>query len=301
MRKIHLALFCITPAFAYAEEAPKPSSSLGERDALLKVEDFSPSSGRLSVNYGFTYNAQRKDGYIPNILYVPGIDGSTVIIPGLRATADRSDSILGTVGLRYNVASLFNVSAQLSGGYRYERLTSPYLGTREQNSFDLDALSLGADMRLTPATSRLYANGFVSVGAIEKSADRFSYGKSITGGVSAHFTADPLIFSTTIAYSKFLERSGSKGRFEPGDVLSMTPSVGFAVNPDINLSWGMTFAFRDGDKYEGRSKGDWNSASTLNFGVGYRLDENRLLNISARAGVGGNSAMQISTSMTQRF
>ncbi|MDR6189622.1 hypothetical protein QE372_001890 [Agrobacterium pusense] len=288
------------PDMTVAEDLIR-SVTTGERDSLLKVEDFSPAAGKFSINYGFNYASQDNSGYVPNYLYILSPSGAVIFVPGLRTTGDRTDAATANFGLRYNVASLFNLSAQVAGGYRYERATLSGGSAQATSEFDFNSLSLGADANLMRLGSQGFLNGFVSVGAVEKTNGAFNYGKSITGGLTGYWAIDPLILSTTVSYSKFLERTTPSGNMAPGDVLSLSPTVGFAVNPDINLSWGMTFAIKDADTVDDKRRSDWSMLSTVNLGLGYRLNENTLLNVSGRAGVGGNDATQFGMTISQRF
>lgn len=301
MRKIQCITLIATmfPLSASAQEPP--ASPLGEKDSLLKVEDFSPRRGGVTLNYGLTYGSQDNNGFIPGIIHVLAPDGSIVMLPSVQETGDRSDSVTANIGARYSLFSGFNLSAQVAGGYRHDRLTALDGTDRSGSSFDFNSLSIGADYRLTPPGSRVFANAFLSVGAIEFNNDRFDFGRSITAGVSGHWVTDPLILSTTLTYTSLLSRDSGRGRYDPGDVVTVSPSVGFAANPDINLSWGMGFAFKQGDKLSGHSRGDFDVLSTVNFGLGYRLTEDILLNISGKAGVSGNSATQFGVSLSQRF
>ncbi|MFD1199990.1 hypothetical protein ACFQ3K_17000 [Brucella gallinifaecis] len=284
---------------AIANEIPE-SIKISDRETLLKVDEFSPSAGRLSINYGMNYTSQDKSGYIPNFLYTFAGDGTLVYIPTIQATQDRTDTATANFGVRYNVASRFNLSAQINGGYRYERNTSPENGLHNSSSFDFNSLTIGTDFHLL-RLPRGAINAFLSVGAVEKTRDSFVYGKSFNGGLTGYWTVDPIILSTTVAYSKFMDRKSDNTTINPGDAISVSPSVGFAVNPDMNLSWGMTFAFKDAVKVNENKRNAWQMLSTVNLGLGYRIDENKLLNVTGRAGVGGNSAAQFGMNVSQRF
>jgi len=284
---------------AFSTEIPN-SIKVSDRETLLKVDEFSPKAGRISINYGINYASQDKSGYIPNFLYTFGGDGSLIYIPTLQATQDRTDTASANFGVRYNVASSFNLSAQINGGYRYERNTSQVNGSENSSSFDFNSLTVGTDFHLY-RLPRGAINAFLSMGAVEKSRGGYVYGKSFSGGLTGYWTVDPVILSTTLSYSKFLDRKSDNNTINPGDVISVSPSVGFAVNPDMNLSWGMTFAFKDAVRVNENKQNAWHMLSTVNLGLGYRLDENKLLNINGRAGVGGNSATQFGMNVSQRF
>ncbi|WP_156037632.1 hypothetical protein [Agrobacterium sp. UNC420CL41Cvi] len=294
------AFTVVTPRSIFAQDE-RNGIALGERESLLKIEDFASRSGGITLNYGVTYSSQDKNGYLPGIVHVLSSDGSVLLVPAIQETGDRSDSVVGNIGVRYNVDGLFNLSAQVSGGFQNDRITNAVGVSQSSSAIDFNSLVLGADVTLTPASSRLFANAFISTGVIEKSVNYFQYGRSLTGGVTGYWVADPLIFSTTVTYTGLFERETARGRIDPGDVVTLTPTVGFAANPDVNLSWGMGFAAKQGEKRENHQRSDWDMLSTINFGVGYRLNKDMLLNITGKAGVSGNDAVQVGVNISQRF
>lgn len=114
---------------------------------------------------------------------------------------------------------------------------------------------------------------------------------------------DPLILSASFNYTHFLPRRTARGVFKPGHVATVTPGIGFAVNPYINISWGMGLSYKmgDNDKLAKQPQRASTVLSTLNLGLGYRLAKDKPLNIKSRAGVVRNDATQLSTGLSQRF
>ena len=112
---------------------------------------------------------------------------------------------------------------------------------------------------------------------------------------------DPLILSASLNYNHFSSRDTANGEFKPGNVITFTPTIGFAVNPDINISWGMGISYKMGDERAGQPGQEDDVLSTVNLGLGYRLSRDTLLNVNGRAGVGGNDAVQLSIGLSKRF
>lgn len=285
-----------------AAQTPEPEgASVGERDSLLKVEDFSPERGRLSVNASATYLSQDQGGYIPSVFFVTDPGGAVIAIPSISESTDRTDRATLSFGARYAVTDRINFFAQVLGSASNIRTTTdPGVSANETNT-GFDALNLGMDFRFVAGPSRTNLTGFVSVAALEEEDDGFVSGRTLSTGLTLSRVVDPLILSTSISYNYFSEREGPDGAFVPGDVITITPTIGFAVNPDINISWGLGISYRDGDEIEGRQDGDSDVLSTLNLGLGYRLSQDQLLTVVGRAGVGGNDAVQLSVGLSQRF
>ena len=81
----------------------------------------------------------------------------------------------------------------------------------------------------------------------------------------------------------------------------MSPSVGFAANPDVNLSWGLSFVFRQADTLNGTRQGVWRSQPAVTLGMAYSQSKSTVVNVNARAGVGGTNRTQLSVFVTHRF
>lgn len=50
----------------FAQTLQNNSSSIGDRESLLKIENFSPSKGKWSISSGLSYRSVDRGGYIPS-------------------------------------------------------------------------------------------------------------------------------------------------------------------------------------------------------------------------------------------
>lgn len=296
-----LGLTLVLSALAHAQSPTPGTTTVGEQESLLKVEDFSPRKGRWSINYGLSYQSVDKGGYIPSLLFVPDANGTIFAVPSISPSTDRVDEGSLNIGARYALTGNVNLFGQVSGSLSNVRTTTALGVSENKTSFGLGALNLGADFRFTPNISRTNFTGFVFVSAAEQADTDWIFGTALSAGFTASRIIDPLILSATVNYNHFFPRTTTSGRHNPGNVITFTPTIGFAVNPDINLSWGMGFSYRTGDELAGAPKGSSDVLTTVNLGLGYRLTKDKLLNINGRAGVGGNDAVQIDASISQRF
>lgn len=293
--------FLHIPLSAWAQPVEPTAPSLGEQESLLKVDDFSPSRGKWSINTGLSYQATDRGGYIPSLFFVTGPGGAVVAVPSISESTDRSDRLTLSFGARYAATDRVNLSATIVGSVASVRTTTdPNVSVRNTEA-NLDALNLGLDFRFISGPSRSNVTGFVSVAAVEEQDDGFVHGRSVSTGLTFSRVVDPLILSASVVYNHFSEREGPDGAFDPGNVVTFTPTIGFAVNPDINISWGMGISYREGNRIEGRPGGDSDVLSTLNLGLSYRLSQDSLLTVNGRAGVGGNDAVELSLGLSRRF
>ena len=287
-------------SLVFAQDINAENVNLGTQESILKVDYFSPKKNKFSVNYGLSYTGTDENGYVPNIIFIDTIKG-IVPITTLNSTSDRTDRFTASFGVRYALTNSINLFGQSSGSLITEQATNYTASTYTQTAFDFDNLSFGADFRFTPTPTKMNFNGFVSMSLIERQNQTWLSAKSFTAGVNLLTVIDPLILSTSLTYNHFLKREIQAETHEPGNVITLTPTIGFAVNPDINLSWGTSISYKMPDANNGISLENSAILSSLNLGLSYRLDTNKLLNMNAKAGVAGNDAMQFNINLSHRF
>lgn len=278
---------------AFAQKQPKS-------DSLLRLEDFAPKTGNLSASLGLTYITQRDDAVDVGTVLSPLFPGVFIVLPNVQATEQEQDSVVGSLGLRYGLIPRLNLTARVNGTYRNVR-TETAETTNTSETGRLTNVSLGLDYRVTSPVSQPFIIGFAQVAVLEESGGQFVYGKTASAGLTANWVKDPLILSSTVTYSHFGEREFGVQRFNPGNLVTVSPSVGFAANPDVNLSWGLSFGFRQADTLNGVQQGIWRSQSAATLGMAYSQSKSTVVNVNARVGVGGNNRTQLSVFITHRF
>ena len=286
-------IVCLMAQSAFAQKQQ-------ESDSLLRLEDFAPKTGNLSTSLGLTYITQRDDAVDVGTVLSPLFPGVFIVLPNVQATEQEQDSVVGSLGLRYGLIPRLNLTARVNGTYRNVRTeTADATNTRETGR--VTNVSLGADYRVTSPVSQPFVIGFAQVAVLEDSGGQFVYGKTASAGLIANWVKDPLILSGTITYSHFGERDFGMQEFNPGNLVTVSPSVGFAANPDVNLSWGLAFGFRQADTLNGVRQGVWRSLSSVTLGMAYSQSKFTVVNVNARVGVGGNDRTQLSLFVTHRF
>lgn len=285
--------FCISGQPVEAVEKKK-------RKSLIEVDDFAPDIGKFSFNTGAVYATSDKDNFQNGHTIYQLFPGAYLVLPEFSATNRKRDSVNAYFGMKYRLSSQISLSSRVSGGVIHTRSIIDD-ETSTNTEFRLNSASFGADIRLTPPTSNPFIHAFANVRAVEDTGNELVYGKTITGGMGTHWIFDPIVLSITGTYTHLFEREYENKSFDPGSVATISPSVGFAVNPEINLNWGMSFAFKDGNKIEGENKGDWAMSSSLTMGLGFKLSKSTNMNITGRAGIGDSGSTSIGTDFTFRF
>lgn len=299
-RRVCSAITIVLTVFLIAHSASAKDPPQQKPDSLLRLEDFAPKTGSISTSLGLTYITQRDDAVAVGTVLSPLFPGIFIVLPNVQTTAQEQDSVVGSLGLRDGLISRLNLTARVNGTYRNVR-TETAETTHTSETGRLTNVSLGFDYRVTSPVSQPFIIGFAQVAVLEDSGGQFVSGKTASAGLTANWVKDPLILSGTVTYSHFLERDFGVQTLNPGNLVTVSPSIGFAANPDVNLSWGFSLGFRQGDRLDDVQQGTWRTRPSITLGMAYSQSRSTVVNVSARAGVGGNDRTQLSVFVTHRF
>jgi hypothetical protein len=100
------------------------------------------------------------------------------------------------------------------------------------------------------------------------------------------------VLSLSAGYRQSWQRHNGVNQVDPGDLLFINPSIGFAVNNQVTLTGGVQFKFRGKDKIDGSELGIRTSQTNLELGFGYASSEQLTINLSIRNDISGNTGAQ---------
>jgi hypothetical protein len=125
----------------------------------------------------------------------------------------------------------------------------------------------------------------------------------LTARLTALKTLDPLVFFTSLSYSKNFERQESFGRVHPGDFVAWQLGALLAVSPDTSLDLGFSQQFKFHTHVDGEPiRGSDSVAAVVQVGVDQVLSAHTLLNVSLGLGVTNDAPdYQLLVSLPFRF
>ncbi len=109
------------------------------------------------------------------------------------------------------------------------------------------------------------------------------------------------MLSLTARYRYAASREVNRQFVDPGDLLFINPSLGFAINNEVTVTGGVQFKFRGKDKVDGSGAGIRTSQTDLDFGVGYAASENLTLNFNVRADISSDNGAQAGFNVLYKF
>lgn len=270
----------------------------------LTVEDLLTAENRFRLEFSLNYaNSDRRNVDSIFDLIQTGT-GQFVLLPvDVGEERRNSDFLAATLGFRYGLTKDTEILIRLTGtadDVRIEKTNETYSRSGQR----LSDWVIGVNHQLSPDNDTPAFLGFAEVTVAENTSfddSEFVYGKSGQIGFTTYRAIDPLVLSLTTGYRYAGKRKINNQTINPGDLLFINPSVGFAVNNEITLTGGLQLKFRAKDKVDGSSQGIRTSQTDLEFGVGYSSSKRMTLNFTARADVSGDTGAHIGFNLLYKF
>lgn len=271
-------------------------------DVPLTVEDLITDKGKFKLDLSIAYaNADRQGISTGGDIIVQTGPASFVTLPTVVGERiGNSDIAVTTVGLRYGVTSKAEIYARAS-----------YLASSQRSS-DMSGVSSSRENRFADAWSGVNYRfkdddespallGFFEVALREKNFSASNSFRSAMLGLTTYKAIDPAVLSLTVGYR--FGRGFRKGDvdYRPGNLLMLSPSVGFAVNERITLTTGLQWTGRLAGKVDGEKQGITRTSTDLLLGLGYGFSKGNTLNATLKANASGYNGTEIRVNWLYAF
>ncbi len=278
-----------------------------EQDGIaIELEELLSEKGTFRLEFGTTFVSSRQDGISGLYQSIQTGTGEFVSLPVELGVTDRqSDTFLATLGLRYGLTGSSEVYSRLTLRHDEARFVDTATGQTDTLSDSaLQSLVVGANYRFQDEGAGPGLIGFIDVAALENTAARgtdLESGTSGTLGLTAYRVLDPLVLSVTAGYRASFARDTGADRVDPGDIVFINPSIGFAVNNEVTLTGGIGLNFVGDDRVNGRGRDTGRTDAELQFGLAYAWDKNTTLRADARTEVLGDRSFTAGITVTRKF
>ncbi len=257
-------------------------------DLPLTVEDLITDKGKIKFDLSLTYaNADRQGIFTGEPITVQTGPTSFVTLPTLIGESlGNSDSLVGTLGLRYGLtgkAEIFARASYLTLNSRSSNVT----GTSESSEDRFADAWAGINYQFKKDDDTPAVLGFAEIALHEQHENSNSTFKSAQVGLTTYKAIDPVVFSLTTAYRFNQNRQDSDKDFKPGNLFLLNPSIAFAVNDRVTLTAGMQWTNRQADQWDGKAQGFRRTSSDLILGVGYGFSKGSTVNLTFKSNVSG--------------
>jgi len=260
--------------------------------APLKVEELLSKQNTLNADISISYtNIDQKTALstiVPistllTYVYVPVYAGEQVI---------DQDVGVASLNLKYGLTNRIEMVMYADGHSTSSRIE---LGSKIGNNYEanFDHAGIGLTARLADegnAPSLLIGATGSVIGRVtfaQKDADGNVIGKndemkmfeSFNFYALSYYTVDPIVFVLKASYQWSLEESYDGNKVDRPDVVAVSPQVYFAVNPYINLSWGLTYQYVTESRYNGKQETIAESIIGYNIGMSYEISRGNIISV----------------------
>lgn len=276
--------------------------SIAHADLPLTVEDLITDKGKVKLDVSVAYaNIDRQGVSTGDPITLQTGATSFVTLPTLIGeTRGNSDSLVGTLGLRYGLTGKAEIFARTS-----------YLHSSSRSS-DVSGISSNSESRFADAWAGINYQfkkddntpallGFAEIALREKHEESSSSFKSALVGLTTYKALDPVVFSLTTAYRVNQSRKDGEANYMPGNLLLLNPSIAFAVNDRVTLTTGMQWTNRQADTWDGKAQGFRRTSSDLLLGVGYGISKGSTLNLTFKSNVSGSNGADLRLNWLHTF
>lgn len=281
-----LLIFIGTMAPGYAEPIKK---SIETPKAILKIEDFLPAKERWTLSSGINIlnksNENGRSGY-----YINEVGPGQYVIDRTYLSARReTNGVSANLSVMYGITDALSFSTTLNGQWLNTKLSIEDRTSLSNNKFDFNGVGVGASYQMYGMSDFTILFGGMNI----KNGGVNGY---VLGGV-LNWIYDPVVLSFSLG---FLDGISSDKFSSDYKASTSTGKIIFAVNPEVNLHWGVSKDFFYSVNHYINKK-DWSSTTSLLIGSSVNLMEGVTSNITMKGGVGNNKSSVISLGVSYKI
>jgi len=263
-------------------------------DLPLTVEDLITERGQWRLDLGLTYaNLERQGVATGEPIEVQTGAATFVLLPtAIGERIDNSDTFVASLGLRYGLSEHTEIYGRLSALQSRQRSSEPGQISRSHSEGRLADLWLGLNHQFRPDRNGPALLGFAELAVLERQRAANAHARALTLGLTTYTAIDPIVFSLTGAYRLNRSRRDGGEQLQPGNLVLLHPSVGFAVNDRVTLSTGVQWTHRSTARRDGVRQGSDRSATDLVLAVGYGIARGNTLNGTLKLNASGRGGAE---------
>lgn len=269
-------------------------SSIVHADLPLNVEDLITEKGKLKLDLSLSYANSDQQG-VSTAEPVTVQTGATSFITLPTLTGERkgnTDVLVNTVGLRYGLTAKAEVYGRASYLYRSTR-SNDLSGTSSSSDSNFADAWAGINYQFKEDDDTPALLGFAEVALHEKNHESNSSFKSWMLGLTAYKAIDPVVISLTTGYRFSQSRKDGDVNYKPGNLMLLSPSVGFAVNERVTLTTGLQWTNTQASTYDGQAQSFRRTSTNLLLGAGYGVSKDSILNTTLSLNASGQSGADL--------
>ncbi len=303
-----LVTLCVS-ANALAEEESEARRAQTVNDVIVRSGVLTPK-GQLTFDASFSYTQNSS-----NKVSVVGYTILPALLVGRIEVSDSDRTTLTTsLSARYGIRDDTEIELRVPYVYRDDDISSRPIqdgaesetddnsidggglgdiefAIRHQFNFETTPYWVGSlTVKSTTGDSPYEVDTDPNTGAF-KDVPTGSGFWSVEPGISMLYPTDPAVLFANVSYIYNIEDDvnvdGTNVDIDLGDTISLGAGVGFALNPDLSLSFGLNHKTILKSKVNGSTTENSKvlQLDTINFGASYMYSPNNSFSVSAQAGL----------------
>ncbi|MGF6189465.1 hypothetical protein [Serratia sp. 2723] len=283
-----LILFGMISFISHAE-TPRENVSAESMKSILKIDDFLPEKKSWSFGTGINIINDSSNGAYSGV-YINQISPGQYVIDRTSLSYRREkNGVSGYFSGMYGVTRQLSLSATANGQWVNTKFSLENDGSSTKNEYRFNGIGVGVSYqfyRLSDYTV-LFSGGNFKHGSLQ----------SYVLGSSLSWIYDPVVLNLSLGYLDGISKEKFANDYK---AYTLSGKVVFAINPEINLNWGVSKDVINAYGYISNQK-EWSSKTSLLVGTAVNLAENTIGSVSAKGGVGNNKGSVISIGLNYRM
>lgn len=261
----------------------------GSQKNILKIEDFLPDKKSWSFSSGVNILNSGGEGNYPAVYISQIAPGQYIVDRTTRSYEKENNGVSGYLSGMYGITDRISLAATLNGQWLNTRYYNSDNTHSKKDNLKFNGLGVGLSYQLYSLSDFTVLYGGLNINEGEV--------KSFVIGSSFNWIYDPLVLNLSPGYLDGI----SKEKFSNDYVAYVTTAkVIFAINPEVNLSWGFSKDFTNSYSQYGNKK-RWRSTTSLLAGTSINLLEDLTGSINVKGGVGNNKNSVISLGINYKM
>lgn len=273
-------------------------------DLPLTVEDLLTAKGRYRIEADLVFANSNRRQTTSALQTIQAGGGQFIQLPvSLGDTRHNADVFATTLGFRYGLSLETELYTRLTGTSSTVRSDNAS-GASTESAHAVNDWTVGINHRFSDDNDTPALLAFIQAALAEntrKEGADYVHGKTWQIGFTTYRTIDPLVLSLTGGYRRAGNRETEGVHLDPGDLLWLNPSVGFAVNTEVTLTGGLQLRWKGKDRSDGNAVGTDTSQTRLELGLGYAASKRLTLRLNTRMDISGDEGAEVGLNLIYKF
>lgn len=273
-------------------------------DLPLAVENLISNQGKFSLESGLLYgNSKANQTELSGSLPIQIGTNSYINLPtDITTSQQQSDYLIGSLAVKYGISHQSDIGIRANASYIAERDLAYNRPDNTQSTFELSDISITTSHQVLEDDKYPALVAFADMSVVEKRQNKNTPLANVSIGLTTYRSYDPIVLSLTTGYKYNFEKYLINNQlYKPSDIFFINPQVVFAANDKISLLGGINFKHIAKQTLDKKTTFKPRNATDIVFGIGYGLDNDDNINLTAIIKQDFNNTNELRLSYSKKF